>query len=132
MKAILERRFDTSPFILSPLSGDTSSGFATFSPFDAEKGIEAERKSAILPPSPSFQLRPALRDFDGQDGGQGVEGRVNSDESRARGGVKPGTQSRFWPSLTSFASVEMGRRRTPPAEALNRRQLKQRRSKNTS
>ena len=56
MKAILERRFDTSPFILSPLSGDTSSGFATFSPFDAEKGIEAETKSAILQSSRGSRL----------------------------------------------------------------------------
>ena len=32
---------------LSPLSGDTSSGCATFSPSDAEKGIEAERVAAV-------------------------------------------------------------------------------------
>jgi len=50
-----EKDFDTSPETLtpspSPLPGNTSSGFATFSPSDAEKGIRWARVASDSPRS---------------------------------------------------------------------------------
>src|ERR1041385_6805493 len=43
-QSAVQKYFRHLPPAFSPLSRNTSSGFATFSPSDAEKGVEAERE----------------------------------------------------------------------------------------